>query len=531
MAAVVLGSGIVFLDSTVINVALPVIGRELPSRLFGVLEAQSYVWNGYLLTLSALLILAGALSDFHGRRKMFSLGLVGFGVTSLMCGLAPNMELLVTFRVLQGATGALLVPGSLSIITSSFSGEEQGRAFGIWAGASGATTIAGPLIGGLLVESISWRAAFLMNVPLVIFAYYATAAHVAESKDENATGRFDWLGAVVVALAVGGLAFGAIRGQEHMWQDPAAFVALGIGAVATVSFPLLMARSPHPLVPLHLFRSRNFSVTNLSTLIIYGALYVSTYLVAIFTIGTLGYNPPAAGVAFVPATIFLVLFSSYFGKLAARYGPRLFMAAGPALMMLGILWFARIPADSDAWTLRGSDPSTFLPPLDYLMDFFPGWIVFGLGLMMMVAPLTTALMTSVPSHNAGVASAINNAISRVGPQLTLAVVFIAVTATFQSTMSELAPGIDSASPEIRENVSPLNRPSDDVPPAIVSAAKAASTDAFHLAMLISAGLLAAGAFVNAAGIRRVSLPSGQGEVPREAATPPLPCPPVPVEGD
>src|ERR1043166_216172 len=210
LAAAALGSGIVFLDSPVVNVALPKIGRDLPRLFLGVLEGQSYVYNAYLLTLSALLILAGAVNDIYGRKRTFLLGLVGFGATSVLCGFAPNMELLVLFRILQGATGALLVPGSLALLTANFSGEEQGRAFGIWAGASGATTILGPVVGGFLVDTISWRAAFLINAPLVLVAIWATLAHVPESRDEQASGKFDWLGAVVVALAVGGLAFGAI---------------------------------------------------------------------------------------------------------------------------------------------------------------------------------------------------------------------------------------------------------------------------------------------------------------------------------
>src|SRR5579872_3686909 len=196
--AAVLGSGIVFLDSTVVNVALPRIGRDLSRSFVGVLEGQSYVYNAYLLTLSALLILAGALNDYYGRKRMFLAGLLGFGATSVLCGLAPSMELLVLFRILQGAAGALLVPGSLALITANFSGEEQGRAFGLWAGASGATSILGPLVGGLLVDTISWRAAFFVNVPLVAAAAWATWKHVPESRDEHASADFDWLGAAVV---------------------------------------------------------------------------------------------------------------------------------------------------------------------------------------------------------------------------------------------------------------------------------------------------------------------------------------------
>src|SRR2546430_12363506 len=214
LTAAVLGSGIVFLDSTVVNVALPRIGRDLPRLFLGVLEGQSYIYNAYLLTLSALLILAGALTDYYGRKRMFMFGLIGFGLTSALCGVATNMELLVLFRVLQGAAGAMLVPGSLALLTANFSGEEQGRAFGTWAGASGATTILGPVIGGLLVDTISWRAAFLINVPLVLLAGSATWKDLPESRDMEATPRFDWFGAALVAFAVGGLAFGTIYGQQ-----------------------------------------------------------------------------------------------------------------------------------------------------------------------------------------------------------------------------------------------------------------------------------------------------------------------------
>src|SRR4029077_11530973 len=275
LVAAVLGSGIVFLDSTVVNVALPRMGRDLSRSFLGVLEGQSYVYNAYLLTLSALLILAGAVNDFYGRKRTFLLGLIGFGVTSVLCGLAPTMELLVLFRILQGAAGALLVPGSLALLTANFSGEEQGRAFGTWAGASGATTILGPLLGGLLVDTISWRAAFFINVPLVAVAAWATWTHVPESRDEMATGHFDWIGAAIVALAVGGLAFGTIYGQQRAWHDALGFVAIAVGVVATVALPLWMMRAPHPLIPLELFRSRNFTVVNISTLLIYGSLYVT----------------------------------------------------------------------------------------------------------------------------------------------------------------------------------------------------------------------------------------------------------------
>jgi len=501
LAATILGSGVVFLDATVVNVALPRIGAELPSAWFGVLEGEAYVYNGYLLTLSALLILAGALTDYHGRRRLFTLGLVGFTVASVLCGLAPTMELLVLFRILQGAAGALLVPGSLSIITAAFAGEERGRVFGLWAGASGATTILGPVVGGLLVDGISWRMAFLVNVPILAVALWATLRGVAESRDERATGRFDWLGSAVIAIGVGGLTFGAIYGQQREWSDPLAFVALAAGALAAIAFPFLMARSSNPLVPLHLFRSRNFTVTNISTLLIYGALYVFLYFAAIFMQGTLGYTASALGTALIPGFLPLVLFSTRFGAAAARHGPRWFMAAGPLLMALGLLWFVRLPNGSAPWLLRLGDPATWTPPGSYLVDVLPALLGYGVGVMIMVAPLTTALMASVPVENSGVASAVNNAISRVGPQLVGALIFVAITASFYATLADRVPALDVSSPQVRERFSPLNAPAPGVPPAQVAAAREASTDAFHLAMLVAALLCLGGAAVNAAGIR------------------------------
>jgi EmrB/QacA subfamily drug resistance transporter len=497
----------VFLDSTIVNVALPKIGEELKSSLLGPLAAESFVYYGYLLSLSALLILAGALNDYFGRRRMFALGLVGFGVTSLMCGLAPNIELLIAFRVLQGAAGALLVPGSLAILTSTFQGEEQGRAFGLWAGASAGTTILGPFVGGILVESVSWRAAFLINIPLVLLAIYATLRHVAESRDEEASSHFDWLGALVVFLAVGGLSFGAIIGQQENWHGALPYVSLAIGAIATVAFPILMMKSEHPLVPLGLFKSRNFTVTNISTLVIYGALYVTFQFMAIYLIGTAGFNPAAVGLVGIPGSLFLVLFSSRIGKLAARFGPRVFMAVGPAIMACGILWYARIPPTTHPWVFEIRHISTWVPPGSYVTDLLPGVLLFGIGLMLMVAPLTTALMTSVPSHNSGVASAVNNAISRVGPQLAGALIFVAIASSFYSGIASRVPGVDTSSPDFRKQVAPLNPPTGDVPPEVQRAAREASTDAFHLAMYIAAGLLLVGAAVNAVGIRNPQGPA------------------------
>jgi MFS family permease len=400
---------------------------------------------------------------------------------------------------LQGVAGALLVPGSLAIITSSFEGEEQGRAFGVWAGASAATTILGPFVGGLLVNTVSWRAAFFINLPFLLVAYLATVRFVPESRDEEATGHFDWLGSAVVGVAVGGLAFGTIRGQQQGWGDPAAYVSLIVGAIAAIAFPVLMTRRSDPLVSPSLFRSRNFTVTNVSTFVIYGALYVSLTFEGIFLIGTLGYNEQAAGIAGIPASLFLVLFSTRFGKLAARHGPRIFMTFGPGIMALGLLWFARLPATSDPWILTGKS-SSFVPPGDYFIDLLPGLVIFGIGLCVMVAPLTTALMTSVPESRSGVASAINNAISRVGSPLVNAVIFVAVASSFYAAIAQQVPDADTGSASFRRQVAPLNQPSR-VSQQVRSAAKDASTQAFHLSMLVAAGLLVVGAGVNGFGIR------------------------------
>jgi predicted MFS family arabinose efflux permease len=322
----------------------------------------------------------------------------------------------------------------------------------------------------------------------------------------------------VVALAVGGLAFGAIYGQQRAWRDPIGYVALAVGVLATIALPILMMRSAHPLIPPQLFRSRNFTVTNISTLVIYGALYVTFYYLTLFQQGTLGYTAAAAGAGAIPGSLLLIFFSRRFGSLAARYGPRWFMAIGPAIMAIGVLWYSRVPATSTPWRLQPSDPSTYLPTLSFLIDFLPGSLVFGAGLTMMVAPLTTALMTSVPVRNSGVGSAINNAISRVGPQLAGALIFIFLTANFYAALASKLPGVDVSSTSFRNAVSPLNTPPD---PHLVGVVRDASTSSFHLAILVGAGLLLVGALVNAIGIRNADSlerqqPAADGEQVQQA---------------
>lgn len=517
LLAAVLGSSAVFLDSAVLSVALPAIGRE-PRLFLDVLEAQNYIQFGYLLSLSALLVLAGALSDYFGRRLIFVIGLVGFGVTSLLCAVAPNLEVLVLARLVQGAAGAVLVPGSLAILTNTFEGEEQGWAFGVWAAATGVAPIFGPLVGGLLVDNLSWRWVFLLNLPLSAIAVYAALRYGRESRDEHASGNFDWLGALLVALAVGGLSFGAIYGQQRQWQDVVAWAALATGAACTIALPFYFKWRKNPLVPLGMFRSRNFSVTNVSTLLIYGALYVTFFFLPLFTQGTLLYSATAIGLGSIPGTLFLIFLSTRWGALAARVGPRWFMTVGPLLMAMALLWLARIPADSTPWRLALGDSASWLPPLSYWTDIFPTYLIFGLGISIMVAPLTTALMRSVPGRQAGLASAINNAISRVGPQLAGAVIFIIVFASFYGTLKTLLPFLDVDSASVRAHFPPLNQPIDpQINPVQLFSVARASTEAFHLAMITAAGLLVAGAAVNGLFISNRQALSGAEGPPAGAA--------------
>ena len=502
LLAAIVASGIVFLDSTVVNLALKRIGQELPTTTsLGVLEAQAYVGSGYLAVLAALLIVAGALADRYGRRRIFIIGLAAFGVVSILCGLAPTLEILILARLLQGAAGALLVPGSLAIITAAFDGAARARAFGLWAASTSALTLLGPILGGLLVDNVSWRVAFLINVPLVGVALWAAIRHVNESRDPDKAGHFDWLGSIVGAVAVGGLAFGAIRGQQSQWTDGNAWFALGVGAVGLVLFPILMAIRPRPLVPLSLFRNREFATINLATFLIYGALYVSFTYTALLYQGTLGYSAAGAAIIGVPSGILLATLSARVGGLTARFGSRIFLVVGPLIVAAGQLWLARIPATSKPWLAELGQPATLVPPVDALVDVLPSVIAFGAGMAMVVAPLTSTLMGSVPARNTGLGSAINNALSRVGQPLLGAVIFVAITSSFYSALAAEVPGLDPADPAVRSAIVPLNPPKAGTPQAEVAAAKVASVDAFHLSALVSAGLMIAGAATSWFGLR------------------------------
>jgi EmrB/QacA subfamily drug resistance transporter len=501
LLAVIIGSGIVFLDGSVVTLALPKMGRELPTSVVGVLEGQAYITSGYLAVLAALLILGGALADRYGRRRIFSIGLAAFGIVSLLCGLAPTMEAEVVFRLAQGAAGALLVPGSLAIISNSFSGEARGRAFGIWAASTSALAVLGPLVGGVLVDTVSWRAAFLINVPLVLVGLYATLRHVPESRNDDPA-PLDWLGSIVIALAVGGISFGLIRGKETNWSDAVAWGALVVGVIAAVLFPILMVRRPNPLIPPSLFRRRNFTVINLSTFLIYGALYVTQWFTSLFLQNVLGYTALAASIVGLPSALLLIFGSTRAGALAGRIGARRFLIIGPIIMAVGQLWWLLVPATSQPWKIDPGNPGSAAPPVDVFLGPLPATILFGIGITLIVAPLTTALMNSVPVARAGLGSAINNAVSRIGQPLILALLFIAISSVFYSAVSSQVPGLDTSSAEVQQQLQPLNPVSASLPPEVQIAAQDASTQSFHLAMLACALLLAGGAAVNAFGLRR-----------------------------
>ena len=500
LVATVIGSGAVFLDGTVVNAALKHIGQELPGSFLGILEAQAYIVGGYLAVLAALLILSGALADHYGRRRIYAIGLVGFGITSALCGLAPTLEALVVFRLAQGAAGALLVPGSLALITHAFDGPARARAFGVWAASTSALIVGGPIVGGTIVDTIGWRFAFLLNVPLLAFAVWVTLTHVAESRDTEATGRFDWLGALVAALAVGGLAFGLIRGQSHEWNDVASWIAIAVGVVCLVAFPVLMARRPHPLVPLSLFRSRAFATVNLATFFIYGGLYVTMFYNAVILQGVLGYTALAAGIIGLPQGIMLAVLSTRIGTVAGRIGARRFLVAGPLLMASGLLWLSRLPVDSTPWKAAIEDPPSLVPPTSALIDLLPYALVFGLGISCVVAPLTSTLMGSIPGRFSGLGSAINNSISRVGQPLLGALIFIVISATYYASLGS-STGIDTGSADVRQTFQPLNPPPAGIPADHATAANVASMSAYHVAMLICATLLVIGAATSWFGLR------------------------------
>lgn len=398
IVATVLGSGMAFLDGTVVNVALPAIRDELG----GGLVVQQWVLDGYLLTLSALLLLGGALGDRYGRRRIFLVGLVAFSIASLACGVAPTGGTLIAARLLQGVGGALLVPGSLALIDGVIRTEDHGKAVGTWAGFSGVSSAIGPFLGGWLVDAVSWRLVFLLNLPLALVAIWVVLKHVPESSTGR-TGKLDVAGAVAVTLGLTGMTYALIEVPAHGW-NAMTLVALPVGVIGLAVFPLIERRVAEPLLPLELFRSGQFTGANLTTFAMYGALSAALFLLTLQLQQTMGYSALEAGLSTLPITIIMLLLSSRMGALAQRLGPRVPMSAGPLLAGVGLALMAMVR-----------------PGAGYLTTVLPAVVVFGLGLALTVAPLTSAVLGAVSEQHAGAASGVNNAVSRVAGLLAVAV--------------------------------------------------------------------------------------------------------------
>jgi EmrB/QacA subfamily drug resistance transporter len=400
LAVTVLGSGMAFLDGTVVNIALPDIGRDLGAST----SSLQWILNGYLLTLASLILLGGSLGDRYGRRLVFVVGVGLFTLSSLLCAVAPTVELLIGARLLQGVGGALLTPGSLAIIESSFQRSDRSRAIGAWSGLGGVATALGPLLGGYLVQAVSWRAIFLINLPLGIFVIAMASRHVPEVRDPSASGgRLDFGGVALAALGLAGTTYALIEAPGQGASTPVLLAGIG-GVLALVAFLFAERRSPNPMMPLGIFSSRQFSGANLVTFVVYAALGGFFFLFVSFLQISMGYSPIAAGAASLPVTALMLALSARSGALAQLLGARIPLTVGPLVIAFGLLMLTRIePGD------------------DYLSGVLPGVIVFGLGLTLVVAPVTSTVLAAAEARHAGVASGINNAVSRVGGLLAVAV--------------------------------------------------------------------------------------------------------------
>jgi EmrB/QacA subfamily drug resistance transporter len=405
IVATVLGSGMAFLDGTVVNVALPAIGRDLHSGLAGL----QWTLDAYLLTLGALLLLGGALGDRYGRRRLYIVGLVAFSSASALCGLAPTLGALIAARAVQGVGGALLVPGSLALLSASFAPEDRGRAVGAWSGLAGAFSALGPFLGGWLVDAVSWRLVFLINLPVAAVTVWVVRAHVPESRDAGAAagGPLDLGGALAATVGLAGVVFALIEGSAD-GPTPLVVAAAVVGVVALGAFPFLEKRHAEPLVPLEVFRSRQFSGANATTFAVYGAFNGALFLFVVLLQQSLGYSALEAGSAMLPVTLLMLTLSARAGRLSQRVGPRLPMTAGPVVAGAGLLLLSRVA-----------------PGTRYLTGVLPAVVVFGLGLALTVAPLTAAVMASVEERHLGVGSGVNNAVARVAGLLSVALLPLA----------------------------------------------------------------------------------------------------------
>ena len=440
----VLASGMAFLDATAVQVALPSIGRELHATLSGL----QWTVTGYTLTLASLILLGGSLGDRYGRRKVFVIGVCWFAAASLICGVAQNIEQLVAARALQGIGGALLTPGSLALIQSSFRHQDRARAIGLWSSLAGISGLVGPFLGGVMVDAVSWRLVFLLNVPFALIIVAVSGRHVPESRDPTAHGRFDYAGALLGALALGGITYALIGAGESMLRSDVV-AAAAIGLLSAAAFVVREQRAPVPMLPTALFRERQFTGANLATLAVYGALGGAGLFMVLQLQTVLGYDATAAGAAQLPTIALITLLSPRMGALATRIGPRIPMTVGPLIVAAGTLWLAGVD---------GSAP--------YVVEILPGSLLQGLGMAVTVAPLTATVLGAAPDAQAGIASGVNNAVARAAQLLAVAALPVAVGLS----------GDDYADP-------------------------AAFTSGFRTAMIICAVLFAAGGLISWATIR------------------------------
>jgi EmrB/QacA subfamily drug resistance transporter len=412
LAATILASSMAFIDSTVVNVALPALQTNLNATAVDV----QWVIEAYALLLSALLLVGGSLGDHYGRRRIFLLGILIFAVASGACGLAANVHQLIVARAFQGFGAALLVPGSLAIISNSFSEQERGRAIGTWSGFSAITTGIGPVLGGWLIEHVSWRAVFFINLPLALVVILISVRHIAKNSDRERT-RIDWLGAFLAALGLGALIYGLIESSQVGFGTPLVIIALAVGLTVLVLFLLVESRVSHPMLPLKLFRSRTFAGTNLLTFLLYAALGGTLFFLPLNLIQVQHYSATAAGAALLPFILIMSFLSRWSGGLVARYGPKLPLIIGPAITASGYLLF-------------------LLPGIggNYSTTFFPAVVVLGLGMAITVAPLTTTVMNSIPQNRAGIASGVNNAVARTASLIAIAILGVVMLNVFKNSL-------------------------------------------------------------------------------------------------
>jgi EmrB/QacA subfamily drug resistance transporter len=484
LIASILGSGIVFLDSTIVNVALP----SIRSSLHGSLAVQQWVVEAYLLTLSSLLLVGGSLGDLFGRRRIFAIGASAFGVFSLLCAVAPNSTLLIAGRAVQGIAGALLVPSTLALIMDTFDEDERPGAIGTWTAYTGVATVIGPLGGGALVQATSWRWIFAINVIPVLVTLWLLSRL---PDDTRTPGHVDIPGAVLCALGLGGPVFALIEQPNYGWGDPRVSIPLIAGVALFGSFLAWERRSPQPMMPLTLFKIRNFAVGNLTTLTLYAGLGVATFFLVLFIQQVGGYTPVQAGMSLLPITIVVFLFSRRFGMLADRLGPHLFMGGGPIVAGVGLLLLSRTGGSAD-----------------YLTEILPGVLVFAFGLAATVAPLTATVLASVEPGHSGLASGVNNAVARVAGLLAIAALGAVVSGSFSNHIANTLAtrSLDQASRSALTQAQnrPLVTTTNGVPPqdrAVVHTELVdASVRGFRIGMTIGAGLAVIGGVVALAGI-------------------------------